>query len=235
MEKVYEPKKMAIKQWAEDDRPREKLLLKGRHSLSDAELLAILIGSGTREHSAVELCRQILNEAAGNSLNALGKLTVNELMKFKGIGEARAITLVAAMELARRRKDEIATEKPMISCSADAYKLICPMLEDLPHEEFYVVFLNRANQVIRTERLSVGGVTGTVVDHRILFRWALEKLATGIMLAHNHPSGQTKPSEADMRLTRKVKESGAILDIQLMDHIIVGNGNYFSFADEGIL
>lgn len=224
----------SIQQWAVDDRPREKLCARGRQSLSDAELLAILIGSGTRSVSAVELCRQILGHAE-NNLSSLGKLTVEELMQFKGIGHAKAVTIVAALELARRRSAVAPVQKPQITSSAQAFELLRPMLEDLEHEEFYVLFFNQAQRLIRTERLSVGGVTGTVVDHRIIFRWALEKLATGIMLAHNHPSGQLKPSAADIQLTRRVKEAGLLLDIQLLDHIIVGNGNYYSFADEGIL
>jgi len=226
---------LTIKHWAEDDKPREKLLLKGRQTLSDAELLAILIGSGTKNLSAVELSKLILKEAAGQSLNTLSKLTVKELTKFKGIGEAKAITIVAAMELARRRKDTADDEKPFIQTSKSAFELLYPYLGDLPHEEFFILLVNRANRVLKIERVGMGGVTGTVADLRIMFKSAIEHLATGIILAHNHPSGQLRPSDADIQLTKNVKEAGKILTIDLLDHIIIGNKKYFSFADEGII
>lgn len=226
---------LTIKHWAEDDKPREKLLLKGRQTLSDAELLAILIGSGTKNLSAVELSKLILKEAAGQSLNTLSKLTVKELTKFKGIGEAKAITIVAAMELARRRKETVDDEKPFIQTSKSAFELLYPHLGDLPHEEFYILLVNRANRVLKIERVGMGGVTGTVADLRIMFKSAIEHLATGIILAHNHPSGQLRPSDADIQLTKNVKEAGKILTIDLLDHIIIGHKKYFSFADEGII
>lgn len=226
---------LTIKHWAEDDKPREKLLLKGRHTLSDAELLAILIGSGTKNLSAVELSKLILKEAAHQSLDNLSKLTVKELTKFKGIGEAKAITIVASMELARRKKESTSVEKPFIQTSRSAYDLLSPYLSDLPHEEFYIILVNRANRVLKIEKVGMGGVTGTVADLRIMFKSAIEHLATGIILAHNHPSGQLKPSDADIQLTKSVKEAGKILTVDLLDHVIIGNNGYFSFADEGII
>jgi DNA repair protein RadC len=224
-----------IKEWAEDDKPREKLVLKGRASLSNAELLAILIGSGTRTHSALDLSKLILHEAAADSLDTLSKLSVKDLMKFKGIGEARAIAIVAAMELARRRKDSTLDEKPTIHTSRSAFDLLNPFLSDLDHEEFYIILVNRANKVLKIERVGMGGVTGTVADIRIMFKLALEHLATGIILAHNHPSGQLRPSDADIQLTRNVKEAGKILMVNLLDHVIIGHNAYFSFTDEGML
>ncbi|HLP11273.1 MAG TPA: DNA repair protein RadC [Flavobacteriales bacterium] len=224
-----------IKAWAEDDKPREKLVLKGRSSLSNAELLAILIGSGTRTHSALDLSKLILHEAASDSLDTLSKLSVKDLTKFKGIGEARAITIVAAMELARRRKDSTLEEKPIIHTSRSAFDLLNPFLSDLDHEEFYIILVNRANKVLKIERVGMGGVTGTVADIRIMFKSALENLATGIILAHNHPSGQLRPSDADIQLTRNVKEAGQLLMVNLLDHIIIGHNAYLSFTDEGIL
>jgi DNA repair protein RadC len=226
---------LTIKHWAEDDKPREKLLLKGRQTLSDAELLAILIGSGTKNLSAVELSKIILKDAANHSLDNLSKLTVKELTKFKGIGEAKAITIVAAMELARRKKDSGNEEKPIIKTSRSAFDLLNPYLSDLPHEEFYIILVNRANRVLKIEKVGMGGVTGTVADLRIMFKAAIEHLATGIILAHNHPSGQLRPSDADIQLTKSVKEAGRILTIDLLDHIIIGHNNYFSFADDGII
>ncbi len=226
---------LTIKHWAEDDKPREKLLLKGRQTLSDAELLAILIGSGTKNMSAVELSKQILKEAANQSLDNLSKLTVKELTKFKGIGDAKAITIVAAMELARRKKDSGVEEKPFIKTSRSAFDLLNPYLSDLPHEEFYIILVNRANRVLKIERVGMGGVTGTVADLRIMFKSAIEHLATGIILSHNHPSGQLRPSDADIQLTKSIKEAGKILTIDLLDHLIIGSNSYFSFADEGII
>ena len=232
---MIEQNVLTIKHWAEDDKPREKLLLKGRHTLSDAELLAILIGSGTKSISAVDLSKMILKDAANHNLDNLSKLTVKELTKFKGIGEAKAITIVAAMELARRKKDTAAEEKPIIKTSRSVFDLLNPYLSDLMHEEFYIILVNRANRVLKIERVGVGGVTGTVADLRIMFKSAIEHLATGIILSHNHPSGQLKPSDADIQLTKSVKEAGKILTIDLMDHVIIGNNSYFSFADEGII
>lgn len=227
-------KKLTIKDWAEDDRPREKLLLKGRQALSDAELLAILLGTGTVESSAVDLCKNIL-KIAGNDLNQLSKLTVSDLTQVKGIGPAKAVTIIAAMELARRRKDEQSPLKPKVNSSMDAYTHLKTFMLDLPAEELYVLFLNRANTIIKTEKISQGGITGTVVDQRIIFKAALDYLATSIIVAHNHPSGNTKPSDADISLTKKLKDTGNMMDIPLMDHLIITNTSYFSFADEGML
>jgi DNA repair protein RadC len=226
--------KNGIKSWAEDDRPREKLLLKGTSSLSDAELLAILIGSGTKNSTAVDLAKQILAKA-GNSLNELAKQSNQDLQKTKGIGEARAITIVAALELGRRRKEADIDEKPLITSSNDARDIMHPILADLPHEEFWVLLLNRANRVIDKIRISQGGISGTVIDNRIILKRAIDKLASGMIVSHNHPSGNPKPSGADIEITRKLKESGKIMDISLLDHVIICDNSYFSFADEGLM
>lgn len=231
---MEEKQRLGILSWAEEDRPREKLLLKGRTSLSDAELMGILIGSGTRSLSAVDVCKLILQDT-GQDLNQLAKLSVRDLQKFKGIGEAKAITIIAALELGRRRKETISTKRITITCSQDAYDAIKPELWDLPHEEFWLLMLNRANQVIRKERCSAGGMAGTVTDPKIIFKAALEHRASSLILVHNHPSGNTKPSEADLKITKKLKEAGALLDIPVLDHLIFTDGGYYSFADEGIL
>lgn len=232
---TVEKKKLTIKNWAEDDRPREKLISKGRQVLSDAELLAILIGSGNSKMSAVELSKKLLAEAANFNLDNLSKLTVNELTKFSGIGEAKAVTIVAAMELARRRKSTLEEVRPVIKSSRVAYEILNTYLADLPHEEFYMIMVNRANKVLKVQRVGVGGISGTVVDVRIVFKAALDHMATGIILGHNHPSGQLKPSDADRDITANIKMAGKLMNIQLLDHIIVGNNAYFSFVDEGIL
>ena len=231
---MEEKQRLGILSWAEEDRPREKLILKGKASLSEAELLGILIGSGTRSLSAVDVCKLILQET-GNDLNQLAKLTVKDLQKFKGIGEAKAISIVAALELGRRRKESPPVKRPKITSSQDAYDAIKPELWDQPHEEFWLLMLNRANQVIRKERSSAGGVAGTVTDPKIIFKAALQHLASSLILVHNHPSGNLKPSEADIRLTKKLKEAGALLDIPVLDHLIFTDHGYYSFADEGIL
>lgn len=223
-----------IKNWAQDDRPREKLLQKGRGSLSDAELLAILIATGSRNESAVDLCKKILAKSA-NSLNELGKFSVNQLMEFKGIGEAKAITIVAALELGRRRRTEEALEKKKISSSSSVFELMQPVIGDLPHEEFWIVYLNNSNKVIDRFQLSKGGITGTLVDVRLALKKALELGATSIILAHNHPSGNLNPSTSDKQLTQKLKTAGESLDIKVLDHVIVTEKSYFSFADEGLL
>lgn len=225
---------LSIKEWAEDDRPREKLLLKGKQALSDAELIAILLGSGSRNETAVQLAQRILKEY-GNNLYELAKLSVADLQKFKGIGEAKAISIVAALELGRRRKEENVAEQTVVRTSADAYKHIAPKLSDLPHEEFWIMLLNRAHRITKTELVSRGGVTGTVADVRMMIKMAVENLASAIVLAHNHPSGNTKASEQDIQLTRKVKEAANLFDIQLLDHIIVGEGAYYSFTDQGLI
>lgn len=223
-----------IKNWAQDDRPREKLLNKGRSSLSDAELLAILIGSGSRNESAVDLCKKILARSEF-SLNELGKLSVAQLMEFKGIGEAKAITIVAALELGRRRRSEDALEKRKISSSSSVFELMQPLIGDLLHEEFWVIYLNNSNKVIDRFQLSKGGITGTLVDVRLALKKALELGAVSIILAHNHPSGALNPSNADKQLTQKLKTGGESLDIKILDHLIVTEKSYFSFADEGLL
>lgn len=227
-------KNLTIKSWAEDDRPREKLSSKGRNALSDAELIAILIGSGSRNESAVELSKKIL-ASVNNNLSELGKLSITDLIKFKGIGDAKAITITAAMELGRRRKESESNKKEKITTSKDAFEILQPLLADLPHEEFWMLLLNRSNQVIKKENISRGGVAGTVVDAKIVFKSAIENLASGIILCHNHPSGNLKPSAEDIKLTKNLKEAGKILDIAVLDHIIIADKNYYSFADETIL
>lgn len=223
-----------IKSWAAEDRPREKLVLKGKAALSDAELIAILLGTGTSKLSAVDLAKNIL-QSVNNDLNALARLTVKDLMKIKGIGEAKAITIISALELGRRRKDFLAEEKPKIGGSADAFEILKADLLDIPHEAFWIILLNRANRVIKKHQISQGGVAGTVADPKIIFKVAVEELASGIILAHNHPSGNLTASQTDIDLTKKLKESGKLLDIQVLDHLIIAGKKYFSFADEGLL
>jgi len=223
-----------IKSWSPEDRPREKLLLKGTTALSDAELVAILIGSGTPKLSAVELSKKILLHG-NNNLNELARLTVKDLTKIKGIGEAKAITIIAALELGRRRKEQDPEEKPKITSSKDAFDLLKGDMMDLPKEEFWVLLMNRANRVIKKKRVSEGGVSGTVADPKIIFKLALEELASGIIVAHNHPSGNLQASQSDIDLTKKLKEAGKFLEILLLDHIIIANQKYLSFADEGMI
>lgn len=223
-----------ILSWAEEDRPREKLLLKGKAALTDAELVAILIGSGTRDLSAVDLSKIILQKA-NNNLNELAKVSIKDLMKIKGIGEAKAISIAAALELGRRRKESEVVRRPRISSSRDAYEQIQPYLLDLPHEEFWLLLLNRANEVIRPVQVSQGGVSGTVADPKIIFKLAIECLASAIILAHNHPSGNLKPSEADKDLTRRLTSAGKLLEIPILDHLIFTDAGYLSFADEGLM
>ena len=232
--KVEDSAPLNIKSWSPEDRPREKLLLKGNQALSDAELVAILIGSGTSKLSAVELSKKILQQS-DNNLNNLARMTVKDLMKIKGIGEAKAITIVAALELGRRRKETDPEEKPKISSSRDAFDLLKSDLMDLPKEEFWVLCLNRANRLMKKKRVSEGGVSGTVADPKIIFKLALDELASGIIVAHNHPSGNLQPSQNDIDLTKKLKEAGKFLEISLLDHVIVANQKYLSFADEGML
>lgn len=227
-------KPFSIKYWAEGDRPREKLLHKGKISLSDAELIAILIGSGSREESAVELSKRIL-ATSENKLNELGKLSVKQLMKFKGIGEAKAIAIVAAMELGRRRRGEEAVERKQITSADTVFEVMQPIMGDLNHEEFWIIYLNNSNKILQKLQLSKGGMTGTLVDVRLAFKNALEVGATSVILAHNHPSGTLKPSEADRQLTQKLKIAGESLDIKVLDHLIVTQKSYFSFANEGLL
>jgi DNA repair protein RadC len=223
-----------ISSWSEDDKPREKLMLKGKNALSDAELIAILIGSGSRNESAVAVSKRILLSVNYN-LNALGKLSLSQLMQFKGIGEAKAISIVAALELGRRRRVEEAVELVKITSSKVIFELMQPIIGELPHEEFWIVYLNNSNKVITKTQLSKGGITGTVVDIRIVFKMALEIGATSIVLCHNHPSGSLKPSEADKQITKKLKRAGESLEITILDHVIITETSYFSFVDQGIL
>ncbi|WP_104735674.1 RadC family protein [Hanstruepera ponticola] len=228
------PTSFSIKNWSQDDQPREKLRDKGKAALSDAELVAILIGSGNRNESAVDLCKRILG-SVNNNLNELGKLSLKQLMDFKGIGEAKAITIAAAMELGRRRRGEEALHKMKITSSISVFELMQPVLGELPHEEFWIIYLNNSNKVIQKQQLSKGGITGTLVDVRLVLKMALELGATGIILAHNHPSGTLKPSEADKQITQKLKYAGESLDIKVLDHLIITEKAYFSFADENML
>jgi len=225
---------LKITDWAVEDRPREKMLRKGISTLSDAELLAILISSGTREKSAVDLGRELL-AIANNNLNSLGKLSVTDLRKIHGIGPARAVTISAALELGRRRKLSELPDIHQIKCSKDVADIFQPLLSDLIHEEFWVLFLNRSNRVIDRMKMSQGGVSGTVTDVRIIMKKAVEYLSSGIIVCHNHPSGNLNPSESDSRITKKIKEAGNLLDIQLLDHIIISEKDYYSFADNGLI
>jgi len=225
---------MSIKLLAEDDRPREKFLLKGKNSLSDAELLAIIMGSGNREDSAVQLARKIL-DSVGNNWHNLSLLQISDLMKFKGVGEAKAISIATALEIGRRRAAQEVPEKIQITNSQETYKVLAPFLADLQTEEFWVVFLNQNNRIIAKSRLSSGGINQSVVDIRILFKNALEHFATGIIVAHNHPSGNLKPSQEDLKITKQIAEAGKILNIQLLDHLILAQNSYLSFADENLL
>lgn len=227
--------KVSIKNWAEDDRPREKLMLKGKNSLSDAELIAILIGSGNTEESAVELSKRILHSANDNLIE-LSKLGINELVKnFKGIGEAKAISIIAALELGKRRRSSEVLEKKKITSSQDAFEILQNYVSDIQYEEFWIIMLNRGNQIIKTISISEGGIAGTVVDPKKIFKLALENNASSLILCHNHPSGAIKPSEADMKITKKIKNAGELLEINVVDHLIIGDEKYFSFADEGVL
>ena len=223
-----------IKSWSEDDRPREKMILKGRLALSDAELIAILIGSGTRELSAVQLSQSILSKA-NNNLNHLSRFSIDDLMQFKGIGEAKAISICSALELARRKSATEKDKRTKIKSSKDAFNELMGVFLDLAHEEFYVLLLNRANEVIGKEQISKGGVAGTVADGKIIFSHALSKKASGVILAHNHPSGSLKPSVADLRLTKQLASFGKYIDLEILDHLIFSDNNYFSFADEGVM
>lgn len=225
---------LSIKDWSEDDRPREKLVHKGRSALSDAELIAILIGSGNREESAVGLSKRIL-ASSSNNLSELGKFSVKDLMKFKGIGEAKAVSIVAALEIGRRRNSSDTLSRKRITSSASVYELLHPVIGDLPHEEFWVVYLNNSNKVLEKQQLSKGGITGTLVDVRLVLKTALELNAVGLILAHNHPSGTLRPSQSDKQLTQKLKKAAASIDVKILDHIIVTEKAYFSFADDGLL
>lgn len=227
-------RKVSIKNWAVEDRPREKMLSKGIRSLSEAELIAILIGSGNSNESAVELSRRIL-ASLNNNLNELAKKTVDDLKKFNGIGEAKAINIIAALELGRRRKNAGQEERIQISTSGDVAKIFQPLLGDLPHEEFWILLLNRSSKVIDKQMISQGGLAGTVIDVKLIMKTAIEKLASSIILCHNHPSGNLQASEADQNITKKIQEAGKWMDLPVLDHIIIGNEKYYSFADEGLI
>lgn len=231
---TYSENNSSIKNWNEDDRPREKLATKGRSSLSDAELLAIIMGSGSRNESAVELAKRIL-KSANNNWNELAKYTITDLCLFKGIGEAKAISIITALEIGRRRNTQDVLERKKISSSSDAAIILQQQIGDLPNEEFWIMYLNQGNRIIKTEQISRGGITQTSVDVRLIFKRSLELMATGIILSHNHPSGNLVPSAADKSITQKIKEGALLLDIQVLDHVIVSQKNYYSFADEGLI
>jgi len=231
--RTYE-QKITIKAWAEEDRPREKLSVNGRRSLSDAELIAILIGSGNKDESAVELSKRILY-SCNNDLNQLARLSIAELSRFKGIAEAKAISIIAALELGRRRKETSSAKRTQVKDSIDVYESIVSCFKDLNHEEFWILVLNRANIITSKHLISKGGQSGTIADPKIIFNIALENHAASLILAHNHPSGNLKPSNADLELTRKLKSAGQFLDIPILDHLIITDTGFFSFADEGML
>jgi DNA repair protein RadC len=229
------PKISSIKSWSIDDRPREKMLTKGRQSLTDSELLAIILGSGSKGESAVDLSKRILIDHQ-NNLNELGKISIKDLVKkYKGIGEAKAINIIAALELGRRRQTTEALEKLSVSSSREAFNVLYPIMADLPHEEFWVLFCNRANKVISTQFIGRGGLSSVVADTKIIMRHAVDQMAASIILCHNHPSGNLKPSSEDMKLTQKVKEAALLFDMVVSDHLIIGDNAYFSFADQGVL
>lgn len=225
---------LRIKDLAEEDRPREKLLAKGISSLTDAELIAILIGTGSKNESAVDLGKKILGSVSHN-LNELGKLSIHDLMKMKGIGQAKAITILAALELGRRRKASEIIKKGKISQSRDVLEYFQPLLSDLHYEEFWVLLLNRSNRVVNKIKISQGGISGTVIDVRLILKKAIENDTSSIILCHNHPSGNLEPSESDKKITLKLQKAGQLMDIQVIDHVIISDNNYFSFADEGLL
>ena len=231
---IAKHKYFSIKNWKEDDRPREKLLFKGKKSLSDAELIAILIGSGNKQENAVDLAKRILS-FTNNNLNELAKLSVNDLTQFKGIGEAKAVAIITALELGRRRRLEEALLRPKITSSKKAFDIMQPIIGELKHEEFWVLYLNNSNKIIYKNQLSSGGITGTLVDVRMLFKKALEFSAVAIILCHNHPSGSLKPSKSDIDLTKKIQEGGKSLDIKILDHLLITEKAYFSFADSNLI
>jgi len=225
---------ISIKNWAEEDRPREKLIEKGKNNLSNAELIAILIGSGNKKESAVDLSKAIL-DSVQNNLIELARLSINDLGKFNGIGSAKALNIIAALELGNRRRGEKVLQKFKISSSNDAFELGQSLMSDAIYEEFWIFLLNRANRLMKKINISEGGISGTVADPKKIFKMAIENQCSSIIMCHNHPSGNTRPSEADIRLTRKMKEAGNLLDVAVLDHIIIGHEAYFSFADEGMI
>ncbi|MCX6256877.1 MAG: DNA repair protein RadC [Bacteroidia bacterium] len=231
---MEEYRKLSIKEWAIEDRPREKMLSKGIKSLTDAELLSILIGSGTRNDSALELAKKVM-ASVNHNLNELCKKSADDLKQVKGIGKARAVSIIAALELGKRRKLSAIIDRKKISSSGDVAEIFQPDLGDLHYEEFWILLLNRANKIIDRQKISSGGITGTVIDVRIILKIAVEKLATSLILCHNHPSGNLVPSEADVEITRKLKDAAKIMDISILDHVIVNDNAYYSFADEGIM
>ena len=226
--------KIGIKAWAEEDRPREKLSGQGRRALTDAELIAILIGSGSRNETAVELSKRVLHHYQ-NDLNKLGKASIADLCNFKGIGEAKAIAIIAALEIGRRRNEQEAPAPEFLESSRDGYNLIKRHLVDLTHEEFWIIFIGRSHKVITLEMVSRGGLSQTIVDPKVIFRLALQHQASGIVLVHNHPSGSLKPSNDDITLTNRAVDAGKLLNIQILDHLIITDQGYYSFADEGLL
>ena len=226
--------KLSIKLWAESDRPREKLIQKGRTVLTDAELIAILIGAGNKDLSAVELSKLILKKS-GNNINTIAKKSVKDLMRFNGIGQAKAIAIIAALELGRRRKSEEIVKKVKVTCSRDSYYELYPLLCDKFVEEFWILLLNQNNRILSKHLISTGGVSGTVADIRIILKKAIDELASGIILAHNHPSGNIQPSKMDRNLTHKIIEASKLVDIKVLDHIIIGDEDYYSFADTDTL
>jgi len=223
-----------IKSWAEDDRPREKLARMGERSLSNAELIAIIMGSGSQKESAVELAKRMLSEVK-NNIGLLAKLTLSELKAYNGVGDAKAITIKAALELGRRRQGSKTDRKKAVTSSLDAYNIISPSLQDKKTEEFWIMLFNRRNHLLDMKMISAGGVSSTLVDAKIVFQSALEKLASGIILVHNHPSGNKNPGQSDISLTKRLKEAASYLDIDLLDHLVVTDHDYFSFRDEGML
>jgi DNA repair protein RadC len=234
MKEVSEGLRPTMRELAEDERPRERLLVQGPHALSDTELLAILIRTGTSKMNALEMGRAILR-SADNDLGRLGRMSVADLMKVHGMGQAKAIAIAAALELGRRRKEDRAAERPHIIDSRSAHDLLRPMLADLPHEQFWLVVLDRGNRVTSKCMVSDGGMHGTVADPKRIFKEALDRRAAGIIIAHNHPSGQLQPSSEDITLTRKLVEGARLLDIAIQDHLIVTTSGYYSFADSGML
>lgn len=226
--------KITVKDWSEDDQPREKLILKGKSSLSNAELLAILLRTGTASDNVLELSRKVL-QMANDNLVELGKLTLNDFIKIKGMGKVKAITLIAALELGRRRRESETLERKSISSSKDIFELMCPKIGDLPHEEFWLITLNRAHKVIQMNRIGSGGISATVADLRIILKYAIEQQASSIVICHNHPSGQLKASKSDIDITQKVKQAGTIMDIELIDHVIICDSDYYSFAEHGLI
>lgn len=230
---MYE-QKLAIRHWSEDDRPREKLILKGRNALSDAELIAILIGTGSGNKSAVDLGRELLGLSNGD-LHAFGKLRLSDLTTIKGIGESKAISILAALELGRRRKEQEPVRKVKVTTARAAYDQLLPFYYDLTHEECYVIYLDRACHLVKIKQLSIGGTTGTFVDPKLIFKHAIELQSTALILSHNHPSGSLRPSQEDLNITKKIKQMGELIDLPILDHLIITDNGYFSFNESKIL